>query len=78
MQVRPNGSPPTDSSLKALGMHLLHADAATGGISQQSQQVDPFLRHDRFKLEQPSRSSVSVLLQTQVLGALGFNVHLRM
>mmetsp|Transcript_3470 Transcript_3470/g.7564 ORF Transcript_3470/g.7564 Transcript_3470/m.7564 type:complete len:710 (-) Transcript_3470:1192-3321(-) len=59
-KVRPNGSPPTDSSLKSLGMHLLD------GVQPGDQtKVDPFLRHDRFKLQQPSKSTVSVVVHTQ-------------
>lgn len=61
-KVRPNGSPPTDSSLKALGMHLIDTSASA---TTQSTQVDPFLCHDRFKLEAPSRASISVVLQTR-------------
>lgn len=59
-KVRPSGSLPTDSSLKSLGLHFL------GGDSEQDQsKVDPFLRHDRFRLAQPSKVSVRVMLQTQ-------------
>eukprot|EP00798_Chlamydomonas_sp_ICE-L_P023004 gene23004-30196_t len=66
-KVRPSGSPPTDSSLKALGMHLIDTDPglSTSGEYVGSPEVDPFLRHERFKLLQPSRSSVSVVVQTQ-------------
>lgn len=58
-KIRPSGSPPTDSSLKSLGVHLLdatHPDHRT--------KVDPFLQHDRFKLQFPSKQSVSIVVAT--------------
>lgn len=45
MKVRPSGAPPQDCALKSLGMHLL--DGSAGSLDD----VDPFLRHDRFKLQ---------------------------
>uniref|UniRef100_A0A7R9VEP8 RelA/SpoT domain-containing protein n=1 Tax=Chlamydomonas euryale TaxID=1486919 RepID=A0A7R9VEP8_9CHLO len=61
-KVRPSGSSPTDGSLKSLGAHLL--DMA--GLSDEAAaMVDPFLMHDRFKLRQPARRTVRVMLQTQ-------------
>ena len=81
-KVRPVGSPPTDSSLKSLGAAYLDpkvkspmskAAAASRGAREMAAdaKVDPFLRHDRFKLQQPApRPVVTVVLQTQVSHAL--------
>lgn len=55
-KVRPQGCPQTDSSLKSLGVAFL--DGSEGV-------VDPFLRHDRFKLKAPTKSEVNVVLATQ-------------
>ncbi|MEW5308818.1 MAG: hypothetical protein WDW38_000748 [Sanguina aurantia] len=62
-KIRPNGSPPTDSSLKSLGVAFLGDDSPGG---EASARVDPFLRHDRFRLvTAPAAASiVSILLQT--------------
>lgn len=60
-KVRPSGSPPTDSSLKSLGAHYLDMSSHPEHHSK----VDPFLMHERFKLQQPSRRTVRVMLQTQ-------------
>lgn len=60
-KVRPSGSPPTDSSLKSLGAHYL--DMSTN--PELAAKVDPFLMHDRFKLQAPSRQTVRVMLQMQ-------------
>lgn len=60
-KVRPSGAEPTDGSLKSLGAHLL--DVA--GLPEHAAKVDPFLMHDRFKLTQPDRRTVRVMLQTQ-------------
>lgn len=46
-KVRPSGSPPTDSSLKSLGLHRLQPGTKQGA------DVDPFLQNERFKLEPP-------------------------
>lgn len=59
-KVRPSGSPPTDSSLKSLGVAYLD-----GKQPEDQGKVDPFLRHDRFKLQQPAQRPVRILLQTQ-------------
>jgi GTP pyrophosphokinase len=71
-KIRPVGSPPTDSSLKSLGAAYLEPSTSNrripSGVRPRSApgRVDPFLRHDRFKLEQPApRSVVTVVLQTQ-------------
>ncbi|GAX83616.1 hypothetical protein CEUSTIGMA_g11040.t1 [Chlamydomonas eustigma] len=69
-KIRPVGSPPTDSSLKSLGAAYLEPSSSgrPSGMRSHSApgRVDPFLRHDRFKLEQPApRSVVTVVLQTQ-------------
>lgn len=63
-KIRPNGSPPTDSSLKSLGVAFLGDDSSTG---EASAKVDPFLRHDRFRLvtAPAAATTVSVMLQTQ-------------
>ena len=45
LQVRASGAPQSDCALKSLGMHLL--DGASGSLDE----VDPFLRHDRFRLQ---------------------------
>ncbi|GFR45575.1 hypothetical protein Agub_g6969 [Astrephomene gubernaculifera] len=58
-KVRPQGSPPTDSSLKSLGVAFLDAPA-----EKQTDLLDPFLRHERFKLQVPAKKEISVLLQT--------------
>lgn len=60
-KVRPNGAPKVDSALKGLGMHLLDAQ----GGSMDDLAVDPFLLHDRFKLQAPTKQHVSVVVQTQ-------------
>lgn len=60
-KVRPNGAPKAESALKGLGMHLL--DARGGSMDDLA--VDPFLRHDRFKLQVPHKQHVSVVVQTQ-------------
>lgn len=49
-KVRPSGSPPSDSSLKALGLHRLRPGSSEVG------EVDPFLKNERFKLEPPRQS----------------------
>jgi hypothetical protein len=41
----------------------------TGSAPAAPGTVDPFLRHDRFKLQPPQRQKVSVILQTQDDGA---------
>ncbi len=58
-KVRPQGSPPTDGSLKSLGVAYIDASE-----EQQRSKLDPFLRHQRFKLQVPVKKEVSVLLQT--------------
>ncbi|KAG2483881.1 hypothetical protein HYH03_017275 [Edaphochlamys debaryana] len=58
-KVRPAGSPPTDSSLKSLGVAYLDRPE-----EQQLDLLDPFLRHQRFRLQVPAKTEVSVLLQT--------------
>ncbi|EFJ40309.1 hypothetical protein VOLCADRAFT_78003 [Volvox carteri f. nagariensis] len=58
-KVRPQGSPPTDGSLKSLGVAYLDAPE-----DQQGSLLDPFLRHQRFKLQVPVKTEVSVLLAT--------------
>ena len=80
-KVRPVGSPPTDSSLKSLGAAFLDPSRRKGCGSDSSSapaplqshpagKVDPFLQHDRFRLEQPApRPIVTVVLQTQDSGA---------
>ncbi|GLC56785.1 hypothetical protein PLESTB_001145400 [Pleodorina starrii] len=58
-KVRPLGSPPTDGSLKSLGVAYLDAPE-----DEQGNLLDPFLRHQRFKLQAPVKTEVSVLLAT--------------
>ncbi|KAG2440315.1 hypothetical protein HXX76_004422 [Chlamydomonas incerta] len=58
-KVRPQGSPPTDSSLKSLGVAYMDMPE-----EQQRGLLDPFLQHERFKLQVPAKTEVSVLLQT--------------
>ncbi|GIL71528.1 hypothetical protein Vretimale_2620 [Volvox reticuliferus] len=58
-KVRPQGSPPTDGSLKSLGVAYLDVPE-----EQQGNLLDPFLRHQRFKLQVPAKTEVSVLLAT--------------
>ncbi|PNH06426.1 putative guanosine-3',5'-bis(diphosphate) 3'-pyrophosphohydrolase [Tetrabaena socialis] len=58
-KVRPEGSPPTDGSLRSLGVAYLDVPE-----EQQGELLDPFLRHQRFKLQVPVKTEVSVLLQT--------------
>ncbi|GFH21492.1 RSH [Haematococcus lacustris] len=60
-KVRATGAPKQDCALTSLGMHLL--DSATG--SADAVGVDPFLRHDRFKLGAPIKQRVSVVVATQ-------------
>lgn len=64
-QVRPNGAPPRETALKSLGMHLLDVGAdGTAGCSMGSVDcggVDPFLRHDRFRLQVRVRRWVGCL-----------------
>nr|AOP12447.1 RSH [Haematococcus lacustris] len=60
-KVRATGAPKQDCALTSLGMHLL--DSATG--SADAVGVDPFLRHDRFKLGVPTKQRVSVVVATQ-------------
>lgn len=62
-KVRPQGSPPTDGSLKSLGVAFLDRPDAADGAGRAV--VDPFLRNDRFRLHPPAKSEVSVLLATQ-------------
>ncbi len=58
-KVRPQGSPPTDSSLKSLGVAYMDMPE-----EQQRGLLDPFLQHERFRLQVPAKTEVSVLLQT--------------
>lgn len=63
-KVRASGAPPRETALHSLGMHLIDAVPGAAGSAPQPG-VDPFLRHDRFRLEAPAQKCVSVLLQTQ-------------
>mmetsp|Transcript_19384 Transcript_19384/g.33486 ORF Transcript_19384/g.33486 Transcript_19384/m.33486 type:complete len:777 (+) Transcript_19384:216-2546(+) len=59
-KVRFFGAPLHETALTSLGMHLLDGQ---GGDAPPG--VDPFLRHDRFKLQAPPKQGVSVMLRTQ-------------
>ncbi|KAF5843689.1 hypothetical protein DUNSADRAFT_10864 [Dunaliella salina] len=71
-KVRPSGAPLQDCALKSLGVHLLHGADQSGGpygdgsvAGAEQPGVDPFLRHDRFRLRAPTKASVNVVVQTQ-------------
>uniref|UniRef100_A0A7S3R7J4 RelA/SpoT domain-containing protein n=1 Tax=Dunaliella tertiolecta TaxID=3047 RepID=A0A7S3R7J4_DUNTE len=71
-KVRPSGAPLQDCALKSLGVHLLHSADQSGGpygdgsvAGAEQPGVDPFLRHDRFRLRAPTKASVNVVVQTQ-------------
>lgn len=62
-KVRASGAPQRETALNSLGMHLI--DSRPGSKGTQVPGVDPFLCHDRFRLEAPAKQRVSVMLQTQ-------------
>lgn len=45
--------------------------AGAGGSEEEWRGVDPFLRHDRFRLRAPAKATVDVVVQTQVGGGAG-------